>query len=293
MNYVYKDKSWQIINYKNIYYIELYENAICVYSNTFELICRRRTSNDYYSHITVVEDTLFAQSNSSFIDVMEIPSLEKMKRIQWKDEKGFERTGELLYLEEDKIVFSGLYSDLKDISVVTMIDINTYEERVVWRDENAAVKSIFYSDKMKDYLILYRKIYYRNNKEVFVEEILLGNHKKKILQRIVRNWRFIYEIMINSNNEMCCFIDGCGPGSILNMEEDKIIAKDVELVAASNDKKKIAYLKKNMLYVYSWEKNAHIKKIKMQMKTHFYEIQFVDDKYIAVRGSDYMYWYEL
>ena len=30
MNCVHRDKSWQIVNYKNIYFIELYENAICI-----------------------------------------------------------------------------------------------------------------------------------------------------------------------------------------------------------------------------------------------------------------------
>lgn len=90
MNCVHRDKSWQIVNYKNIYFIELYENAICIYSKTFELVYKKRTSNNYYSQIMIVEDTLFAQGGcSTFIDIMEIPTLEKKKRIQWKEEKGF------------------------------------------------------------------------------------------------------------------------------------------------------------------------------------------------------------
>ena len=73
----------------------------------------------------------------------------------------------------------------------------------------------------------------------------------------------------------------------------KKIAKDVDLIATSKDKKKIAYIKKDMLYVYSWEENLYLKKIKLQMKTPYYEMQFIDDKYIAVRDNSYMHWYEL
>ena len=82
-------------------------------------------------------------------------------------------------------------------------------------------------------------------------------------------------------------------GYILNIAEDKKIAKDVDLIATSKDKKEIAYIKKDMLYVYSWEENLYLKKIKLQMKTSYNEMQFIDDKYIAVRGDSYMYWYEL
>lgn len=296
MNCVHRDKSWQIVNYKNIYFIELYENAICVYSKTFELICRRRTSNNYYSYITVVEDTLFAQGGcSTFIDIMEIPTLEKIKRIQWKEEKGFERSGELLYIKKKNIVLTELYSDMKDISIITMIDINTYREKTVWRAEKTFLKNIIYSDKMDDYLILYRKKSTYKNKEAYVDEILWIKQKKKIKQNINIQGKYesICEVMINSNDEIYCLVGFFYDGYILNIAEDKKIAKDVDLIATSKDKKEIAYIKKDMLYVYSWEENLYLKKIKLQMKTSYNEMQFIDDKYIAVRGDSYMYWYEL
>ena len=88
MTCVRKDKAWEIVVYKNQYYVELYGCAIRVYDKSFELVYQRDNPKDFYSQIIIVEDTLFAQGQCNpFIDVFELPQLKLKKRIKLQSEK--------------------------------------------------------------------------------------------------------------------------------------------------------------------------------------------------------------
>lgn len=39
MSFVYNDKAWQIVEYKNLYYIELYTRSIRVYNQSLNNLC--------------------------------------------------------------------------------------------------------------------------------------------------------------------------------------------------------------------------------------------------------------
>ena len=127
MSFVYNDKAWQIVEYKNLYYIELYTRSIRVYNQSFDQILERDNPQYYYAQILVVEDTLFAMGkDTTFIDVLKIPSLELVKRIKWNEERYFVRSEStnMIYNKQEQLVYSGLYSDKKDTAVLTIIHIN-------------------------------------------------------------------------------------------------------------------------------------------------------------------------
>ena len=123
MSFVYNDKAWQIVEYKNLYYIELYTRSIRVYNQSFDQILKRDNPQYYYAQILVVEDTLFAMGkDTTFIDVLKIPSLELVKRIKWNEERYFVRSEStnMIYNKQEQLVYSGLYSDKKDTAVLTI-----------------------------------------------------------------------------------------------------------------------------------------------------------------------------
>ena len=49
MSFVYNDKAWQIVEYKNLYYIELYTRSIRVYNQSFDQILKRDNPQYYYA----------------------------------------------------------------------------------------------------------------------------------------------------------------------------------------------------------------------------------------------------
>lgn len=153
MSFVYNDKAWQIVEYKNLYYIELYTRSIRVYNQSFDQILKRDNPQYYYAQILVVEDTLFAMGkDTTFIDVLKIPSLELVKRIKWNEERYFVRSEStnMIYNKQEQLVYSGLYSDKKDTAVLTIIHINEdYREEVVWQSEHTYLLQILYNKRKK------------------------------------------------------------------------------------------------------------------------------------------------
>ena len=53
MSFVYNDKAWQIVEYKNLYYIELYTRSIRVYNQSFDQILKRDNPQYYYAQSLV------------------------------------------------------------------------------------------------------------------------------------------------------------------------------------------------------------------------------------------------
>ena len=186
MKFVRKDNAWEIVVYKNQYYVELYECAIRVYDKSFELVCQRVNPKDFYSQIIIVEDTLFAQGQCNpFIDVFELPRLELKKRIKWNGEKDYERNEhvKMLYRKSEGNVYASLYSQKKDVSIITAINIKeNYLERVVWKAENVFLEQMLYSEKRNDYALLYRKIYENKDEEIYTNKIVWAKKKEKILE---------------------------------------------------------------------------------------------------------------
>ena len=70
-----------------------------------------------------------------------------------------------------------------------------------------------------------------------------------------------------------------------------------DLLAFSEDGKRCAYVipgKTSKVYIYSLEKEACEREITLKdSELSWCEIQFVGNRYIAVRGCDYMFWYEI
>ena len=297
MTCVRKDKAWEIVVYKNQYYVELYGCAIRVYDKSFELVYQRDNPKDFYSQIIIVEDTLFAQGQCNpFIDVFELPQLKLKKRIKWNGERDYERNEHvnMLYRKSEGNVYASLYSQKKDVSIITAINIKeNYLERVIWKAENVFLEQMLYSEKRNDYALLYRKIYENKDEEIFTNKIVWAKKKEKILEIEVEKSGDIESFGIDLSGEIWCWIEPVyKSGYILQIENNKKIAKVKELVTFSREG--FAFSKKGKIYLYSYGESVCKKVIEMDKECEgLYRIQFIGKEYIAVRGCRYMYWYKI
>lgn len=309
MSFVYNDKAWQIVEYKNLYYIELYTRSIRVYNQSFDQILKRDNPQYYYAQILVVEDTLFAMGkDTTFIDVLKIPSLELVKRIKWNEERYFVRSEStnMIYNKQEQLVYSGLYSDKKDTAVLTIIHINEdYREEVVWQLEHTYLLQILYNKRKKDYLLCYRKIYEENRREVFWEELAWLRSGKMFMRYEMEQDQDFWDYAFDRKEKI--WFRGCFAPAwksyLVKLEDSRKmdsfrkLTEINDLLAFSEDGKRCAYVipgKTSKVYIYSLEKEACEREITLKdSELSWCEIQFVRNRYIAVRGCDYMFWYEI
>lgn len=184
--------------------------------------------------------------------------------------------------------------------------------KINWKDHNSLC---LYLAARNEYKLLWaliqrgldvnRKIYEENRREVFWEELAWLRSGKMFMRYEMEQDQEFGDYAFDRKEKI--WFRGCfAPAwksylvkleNSRKMNSFRKLTEINDLLAFSEDGKRCAYVipgKTSKVYIYSLEKETCEKEITLKdSELSWFEIQFVGNRYIAVRGCDYMFWYEI
>lgn len=131
-------------------------NAVKVTDISYkEIKAMTRTSPNYYTYELVVESRgiiVAMRTCRNQIEVLDLNNFEVIREIRWKYDKSCRRIKSILSVNEKYIYTLSYTNKAPNISFITRLDLDTYEEELVVRLQERYVFDIIYLQK-EDYLL--------------------------------------------------------------------------------------------------------------------------------------------
>lgn len=302
MKLISKTKAWDIeIDEKGNRGIYLYGKSIQVSDfaavKTESMI---KTSHEYYSSIIIVKskNLLIAMGNCSCaLDIYSFPRIELICSVKWNGDKQFIREKILLDQKEEKI-YCILYSEELTKTVVTSIDLFSFEEKIEKTMRNAYLFTMGYSVSRNDYLLLGAcfdsQVCFWKKTEQY-QGIWLNTGKTLMIPKINFHNKTLENVGIMGDGIILYYATG-----IYDCAKSKYLVKEIQGAAFSKSGRYYAYVKRQKkrmkLYVVLYGTQEIIDSIEIIRGENslIYSFEFCNsDKYLYLRFVDDMYLFRI
>lgn len=276
-------------------YIELYEKEIeIVDCKTLKKIKTKRICSNYYDTLCAWQDKMMIMvmcSSKNKIDILDMDTLHMKYSIEWNGESSYRRQ-RISFDDNKKCLYSILYSDTERKTVVTQTFSDDFQEKIILEVSDFLAYDLQYIKSEDDYLLYGAHFTYKKN--IFAlssiqEGVWLQKRKGKILfvEANKGGGRTVKTVGVLRNKDWIYSVEGT-KDKVYFLGNKKALIKNIDRAAFSENGEMIAFVRDEMLYIYSWDDGKCVDEIEIgYISGEIHSLKFIkNDEFIFYRDNE-------